>query len=254
MKRQRLLRVGLFIVLLLLFLIGFFYFFRKKPGLEKFPMKEDVFVQGVELIDGDLILSSGLYGASYVGRLENGAIAARHDLPAEYFAEGLTALDGKIYVLTWKAQKAFILSYVDGTFKDTGESRTYRTEGWGLTNDGTNLILSDGSETLRYLAPDSFATVREIRVQENGQAVQKINELEYVDGFVYANVWMEPRIIKIDPSTGEVVKSYDFSEIANDPENATSPDAVLNGIAHIEGKEFYLFGKNFASYYRVTLD
>lgn len=216
------------------------------------PMQEEVFVQGAAFVDGDLILSSGGYGASYIGRLVDGKVDAKWRLPDSYFAEGLTSLNGKTYVLTWREHTAFVFDDADDHFT-VRESLTYPTEGWGLTDDGEHLWLSDGSSNLYMLDPRTFHEESRVIVTESGETVENLNELEYANGFIYANVWRETRILKIDPETSDVVDTFDFEALAQESAKAGDPEAVLNGIAHIEDDDFYLFGKNWKNYYRVTL-
>ncbi|MDD7592993.1 MAG: glutaminyl-peptide cyclotransferase [Peptoniphilaceae bacterium] len=223
------------------------------PKAHAYPMQEDVFVEGAGYVDGDLVLSSGGYGNSYIGRLVDGRVTSKLLLPEPYFAEGFTQLGEKVYWLTWQDHTAFVLTYENGTFTASDTTFTYPTEGWGLTNDGEHLWMSDGSSTLHVIDPKTFEDVRRLSVTMNGAPVDQLNELEYVDGFLYANVWMETVILKIDAQTGEVVKRFDLDALAQESAKRGDSDSVLNGIAHIEGDDFYLFGKNWTNYYRVTL-
>lgn len=226
----------------------------------EYEMKENVFVQGAELVDDKMIVSSGQYKKSYIGILEDGQVKSKVDLDDEYFAEGLTYFNNKIYLLTWRENKVLTYDLNGETIIKRDEVFVNEKEGWGLTNNGEHLIMSDGSDRLYFKDANTFETLSEIQVKYNGEAIDKLNELEYANNHVYANVWMSNQILKINPSTGEVVNVFDFSEYAEKEENILDEDgkvdidAVLNGIAHIEDNKFMIFGKNYKYYYIVELD
>jgi glutaminyl-peptide cyclotransferase len=161
-------------------------------------------------------------------------------LPSQYFGEGLTNWGRTLIQLTWQSHVAFV--YDRATFRLLRISH-YPWEGWGLTQDGEHLILSDGSETIHFLNPETFAEVRSIRVRDHGAPVKELNELEYIHGEIYANVWMTNKIVRISPASGNVVGWIDLTGIL--PEIwIRSPDAVLNGIAYdAVHKRLFVTGK-----------
>ncbi len=201
--------------------------------INRYPHDTVAFTEGL-LIDSDnatLYESTGLNGESSLRRedLATGQVLARIDIPAEYFAEGLTLFHGKLYQLTWQSHTGFI--YDAGCFCQTG-AFAYDGEGWGLAHDDSALIMSDGTEHIRFLDPDSLAVTRIITVTDGGQPVLLLNELEYVRGEIYANVWMTDRIARIDPATGTVRGWIDLTGLLSAAEHGPSPDNVLNGIAY----------------------
>ncbi len=194
------------------------------------PHDQTAFTQGLVYADGHLYESTGLVGHSSL-RMENldtGRILQFHDVPGPYFAEGLTEWGNKLIQLTWQSHKGFV--YDRFTFKLI-RSFPFDGEGWGLTQDGTNLIASDGTATLRFLDPTSFKVVRKLKVKDHGVSVTQLNELEYIHGEIYANVWHTNRIARIDPRNGKVMGWIDLSGLMPGPERQ-NPEAVLNGIAY----------------------
>lgn len=204
------------------------------------PHDRDAFTQGLIWRDGTLYESTGLYGRSSLREVapETGEVRRSVDVSSQYFAEGLTELDGKLYQLTWQHQKGFVYDFE--TFALLGEF-SYTGEGWGLTTDGHSLIMSDGTDTIRYLDPETFAVQRTIRVSRDGVAVRRLNELEYIDGQIYANVWLTDYIARIDPFTGRVTAWIDMTGLL--PPGSGSVD-VLNGIAYdMAGDRILVTGK-----------
>jgi glutamine cyclotransferase len=195
-----------------------------------YPHDPDAFTQGLVFVDGQLYESTGLNGRSTLRMddLETGKVLQHIDVPAEFFAEGLTNWRSNLIQLTWKAHTAFV--YDRFSFR---QLRTfhYDGEGWGLTQDGKDLILSDGSATLRFLNPDTFQVVRTIHVTDHGTPVKELNELEYIHGQIYSNVWYSNKIARISPQTGKVLGWIDLSGLVQSL-NLQNPDAVLNGIAY----------------------
>jgi glutamine cyclotransferase len=183
------------------------------------PHEPDAYTQGLVFHDGKLLESTGEVGHSSLRRveLETGKVLQKVDVPPPYFAEGITLLKGKIYQLTWQHQRGFI--YDAWTFQKIGEF-TYFGEGWGLTNDGKFLILSDGTNKIRFLDPDNFQVKKVITVLDRGKPISQLNELEYVQNEIYANVWHENRIARID------LKGL------LSPNEVSDEEAVLNGIAY----------------------
>lgn len=197
--------------------------------LDTFPHDDEAFTQGLVMHEGILYEGTGLYGRSNLRRvtLATGDVEQQRNLPAVYFGEGITVWEDTILQLTWRGRKGFI--YDRETFEPEGEF-TYESEGWGITHDGSQLIMSDGTNRIRFLDPDTFEVTREILVADDGTAVQKLNELEYINGEIWANVWQTDTIARIDPDTGRVRGWVDLSGLLT-PEQA-SRAGVLNGIAY----------------------
>lgn len=198
--------------------------------LDVHPHDPDAFTQGLIYEDGYLYEGTGLFGASSLRKvdLESGVVLKRRDLPAENFGEGITALRDTIYQITWQDHVGY--AWREAEEFELLESFAYEWEGWGLTHNGTHLIASDGSATLRYLEPRTRQVVGEIQVRDGGVPVPYLNELEFVHGRVYANVLPSNRVAVIVPSTGDVEAWLDLSGLADSV--ASYPNAnILNGIA-----------------------
>jgi len=213
---------------------------------------EPVFTQGLVFADGFLYESTGLFGESALRKvcIETGRELARVDLPPELFAEGLAALGDRLYQLTWRSGQGRI--YDRSSLKLVG-TFTYGTEGWGLTTDGRHLIMSDGSEYLRLLDVPSLREVGRILVRDGDTPVDRLNELEFIEGHVYANVWRSDDIVKIDPASGEVVARYDLS-VPMDLERRNAPDIILNGIAYDpDSGHIFITGKRWSKLLELTL-
>jgi len=182
--------------------------------------------------------------------LATGRVLDSASLPSRYFGEGIALLNGRIYQLTWRARKGFIYSAPD--LEPRGSFR-YPTEGWGLTTDGTHLILSDGTATLHFLDPESFETLRSVEVRNARGPVSMLNELEWVEGVILANVWQQDVIVEVDPATGAVRRELDFGPLVA-REGKQGPDAVLNGIAYDPGtRRLFVTGKLWSRVYEVEL-
>jgi len=199
------------------------------------PHDSNAFTQGLILMDGKLLESTGQEGFSSLRRvdLESGRVLKKVDVPVPYFAEGITALNGKIYQLTWQHNIGFI--YDAQTFERQGQF-TYEGEGWGLATDGQSLILSDGTSRLRFIDPNGFRVTRTITVTDGSQPVRELNELEYVNGEIYANVWHDNRIAMIDPQSGHVKSWIDLTGLMPAGE-LHDGEAVLNGIAYDQASD-----------------
>jgi glutaminyl-peptide cyclotransferase len=193
------------------------------------PHDSNAFTQGLILNDGKFLESTGQEGQSSLRSVEpdTGKILKKVDVPVPYFAEGITLLNGKIYQLTWQHQLGFI--YDAQSFQRVGDFK-YDGEGWGLATDGQSLILSDGSNRLRFIDPNSFQVTKTITVLDGQKPVNELNELEFVNGEIYANVWHDSRIATIDPKSGKVTSWIDLTGIMPESE-LDDPEAVLNGIA-----------------------
>jgi glutaminyl-peptide cyclotransferase len=218
-----------------------------------YPHDANAFTQGLVFVDGHLYESTGQNGRSSVRMvdLSTGQVLQKHDLPAEYFGEGLTDWGSNLIQLTWKAQKGFVYDRFSFSVLRTF---TYEGEGWGLTHDETQLIMSDGSSQLRFLDPKSFRLARRIRVtDENGRAVENLNELEFVHGEIYANIWHSDEIARISPRTGRVLGWIDLSGII-DQRELHDPEAVLNGIAYdATGDRLFVTGKLWPKLFEIRV-
>lgn len=195
-----------------------------------FPHDPDASTQGLVFLKGDFFESTGLYGKSSLRRvgLNSGRVLELHNLDESLFGQGLTIFDDKIYQLTWQNRIGFV--YDRSTFEEL-QQFTYTTEGWGLTHDGQNLIMSDGTSTLLYINPETLEQVRRLRVTVEGEPLIHLNELEYVDGRILANVWQTDMVVRIDPVTGRVDGIYDFTGLLTHAESFDGKLGELNGIA-----------------------
>ena len=205
------------------------------------------FTQGLVFDGGYLYEGTGLWGQSSIRKveLETGTVVNRRDIPNEYFGEGIAIWEDKIYQLTWRSGTGFV--YGKTTF-DSLSSFSYDTEGWGLTNDDERLIMSDGSSKVYFRDPDTFDVTGQIQVADAGEPVNDLNELEYIAGDLFANVWREDRIARISPKTGAVVGWIDLSHICE------SHRGVLNGIAYDRaGGRLFITGKNWDTLYEIEL-
>jgi glutamine cyclotransferase len=219
-----------------------------------YPHDPAAFTQGLIYIDGHLYESTGLKGKSSLRmvNLTTGDVLQKYTVPAEYFAEGLTDWDNTLIQLTWESHKAFVYDRFSFSLQRTF---SYSGEGWGLTHDGTELILSDGTSYLRFLDPKSFRETRRIHVtDENGRAVDKLNELEYIHGEIYANIWESDRIVRISPVTGKILGWLDLSGIL-DKRELHDPDAVLNGIAYDAAEDrLFVTGKLWPKLFEIRIN
>jgi glutaminyl-peptide cyclotransferase len=197
--------------------------------VRSYPHDPTAFTQGLVFHEGALYESTGRYGQSTLRRveLETGRVLEKVDLEEQYFAEGVALLNGKLYQLTWREGVGFVYGLDmarQGTFPFTGE-------GWGLTTDGASLIVSDGSNVLRFLDPATYQQQRTISVTDGDEYVHQLNELEWVRGEIWANVWHDNRIARIDPQSGKVKAWVDLGQIIPTP-RPSDGEAVPNGIAY----------------------
>lgn len=217
-----------------------------------FPHDPNAYTQGLVYKDGFLYEGTGLNGRSSLRKvkLETGEVLKQVDLAPEYFGEGIALLGGKIYQLTWKAKTGFIYDARD--FHKIGQF-SYPGEGWGLTTDGRDLFMSDGTPEIRVLDPATFKEKRRIKVYDGTKPIQELNELEFVHGEIFANIWQTDRIARISPRTGKVLGWIDLSGILS-PVYRRSSDAVLNGIAwDPQGKRLFVTGKLWPSIFEIQL-
>ncbi len=212
-----------------------------------YPHATDAFTQGLVFDGRELYESTGLYGESTLRRvdLETGEVLQLRQLPARYFGEGCTVWGQQIIQLTWKAGVAFV--YDKDSFAIESQF-TYDGEGWGITHDGERLIMSDGTSYLRFLHPDTFQEAGRVQVVDKGTPVERLNELEWIRGQVWANVWQTPQIARIDAETGEVLGWIDLSALVE-----KEPAGVLNGIAR-RGRGIFVTGKRWQHLYRIRVE
>lgn len=210
------------------------------------------FTQGLIFRDGVLFESTGQYGESSLRKVElkTGRVLKKTDIAPQYFGEGITLFRGKIYQLTWTTHKGFI--YDPETFELQGEF-SFDGEGWGLTHDEQHLILSDGTNQIRFIDPSTFEVRRTISVVDKGRPLRELNELEYVKGELYANIWHTDRIVRIDPRTGGVLGWIDLTGLLPASERRDE-EAVLNGIAYDEsGDKLFVTGKLWPKLFEIRL-
>ena len=217
-----------------------------------FPHDRNAFTQGLVYESGVLYESTGLYGRSSLRRveLETGKILQIRELPTQYFGEGITIYGDRLIQLTWQSNVGFV--YHKDSF-DILREFDYPTEGWGITYDGKSLIMSDGTSTLYFLNPETFEETGRVEVSERGSPVTKLNELEYVRGEIYANVWETDHIARIAPRTGQVVGWIELEGILS-TEELSQPVDVLNGIAYDgENDRLFVTGKLWPKLFEIEL-
>jgi glutamine cyclotransferase len=220
--------------------------------IRELPHDPRAFTQGLLLSGGDWIESTGGYGTTSLRRVEKatGKVLVKRDLTERFFGEGVAEWNGKLYQLTWESQQGFI--YDAETLERLGRF-DYRGEGWGLTSDGDFLIMSNGSDRLRYLDPITFRVVREVTVRLGGKPVDLLNELEFIEGEIFANVWHSETILRINPVDGSVTGVIDLTGI-DAKEKRRDPEHVLNGIAYDPvTRELFVTGKCWPKIYQIRL-
>jgi glutaminyl-peptide cyclotransferase len=218
--------------------------------IRSLPHDPGAFTQGLLISGGAFYESTGMQGQSSLRHvdIETGKVLRRVDLEDRYFGEGLALVEDRLIQLTWTTGKAFVYSPFD--FRKTGELE-YQGEGWGLCFDGEHLVMSNGSDRLAFRHPQTFALVRERAVTHTGRALKHLNELECVDGKVYANVWMTERIVAIDPRSGQVTADIDASGLLTPAEDKGTD--VMNGIAFDRRNgHFFITGKYWPKVFEVT--
>ncbi len=217
-----------------------------------YPHDRAAFTQGLVYLKGVLFETTGLNGASSLRKVElqTGRVLQQANLPLQFFGEGMTILGDKIFQLTWQNQKGFV--YDLSTFAVEREF-AYPGEGWGLTNDGHALILSDGTNQLRFLDPVTFKVLRTVGVTDHGQPLKNLNELEYIKGEIYANIWQTNTIVRIDPATGNLLGTIDCSGLLTPDDYRLRVD-VLNGIAYdATGDRLFITGKLWPKLFEIQL-
>lgn len=219
--------------------------------VKTYPHDREAFTQGLEYRDGFLYEGTGLHGRSTLRKvkLETGVVLQKLSLPSQYFGEGISVVGDRIVQLTWQSEVGFVWGLHDFKLQN---KFTYRGEGWGLTTDGKNLYFSDGTDEIRVLDGKTLAETRRIRVRENGRPLKDLNELEWVEGEILANVWQTDRIVKINPLDGRVTGSIDLSGIL--PWHERAGTDVLNGIAYdAAGKRLFVTGKLWPKLFEIKL-
>jgi len=222
-----------------------------------YPHDTSSFTEGLFYSDGVLYESSGSgNGPYYISTLRQedlttGAILQEYTLPSQYFGEGIAVVNNTLIQLTWETNIGFVY---DKTTFELLRNFTYPTQGWGLTFDGTNLIMSDGSDHLYFLNPTTFQQTREIQVHEGNVTITEINSLCYINGSIYANVWLTNTILIINPETGQVTGSIDLTGLPASAAVNSNLNAVLNGIAYDpQGNRLFVTGKDWADLYQIKL-
>lgn len=220
--------------------------------VNRFPHDQQAFTQGLEWDQGAVYEGTGKLGHSSLRRvdLKTGAVQQRIDYPDNIFGEGITVFQDKIYQLTWKNRILFVYNKDDLSLVETF---SYPREGWGLTHDRRDLIASDGTSTIYFLAPETLVERRRITAQDNGRQIQDLNELEYIDGRIFANIFRSDRIAMINPENGAVEGWIDLSGLREEL-SLDNPEAVLNGIMFDkEGDRLFITGKFWPTLFEIRL-
>jgi glutamine cyclotransferase len=240
------------LAVLCLFLCATFCYGSDYKILETQNHGRHIFTQGLEMSENELFISSGLYKKSFLEvQNSNGKTIRKKALPPFIFAEGVTIFKGDLFLLTWRA--GYVLTIDPLTFQQKNSFK-YTGEGWGLTHDKKHLIRSDGTHRIYFHSPKDFSLKRHIDVTYQGQKLDKLNELEFVDGDIWANVWQSDKILKIDAKTGQVLQAFDMTELIG-LSGASGADSVLNGIAYDrQAKAFWVTGKNWPYRFLVEFD
>lgn len=211
----------------------------------------EAFTQGLVIRNGIWWESSGLYGRSFIQRRQQGQTPLRVDLPDRLFAEGITVLGDSLYALTWRAGQLLVF---DADTLEQTNTLPYQGEGWGLTTNGTQLIMSNGSAQILFRSPSDFSIERQVTVRWRGHPVNGLNELEYYKGLILANRWTKDYVLVISAHSGEVVQVLDFRQLYPRDQRRPSDD-VLNGIAYdADDNSWWLTGKFWPRIYQLKLD
>ncbi|RZJ02423.1 MAG: glutaminyl-peptide cyclotransferase [Brevundimonas sp.] len=220
--------------------------------VRQYPHDPGAFTQGLEFRNGELLESTGRSPSTVRRvRLEDGAVIRKRELDPVLFGEGLTVFGDRVLTLTWKGGEGFIWN--PATLEPQGRF-AYAGEGWGLTHDATRLILSDGTAALRFFDPQTLTETGRVPVTVQGRPIDELNELEWIEGEVFANVWQTDYIVRIDPATGVVKGVIDLTGLMPDRSGLDPTDAVLNGIAwDPEGRRLFVTGKNWPTLFELRL-
>ena len=217
--------------------------------IHTYPHDPSAFTEGLFYLNGFLYESTGLEQHSTIRkvRLDTGEVVKKIDIPPQYFGEGIVNWDGHLISLTWKSHVGFVFDLA--TFK-----LQYEGEGWALTQDGKQLIMSDGTPELRFINPNTLKETNRIQVTLDGKPVRNVNELEWVKGEIYANVWQTNWILRINPKDGQVVGLVNLAGLLSSGTQVKSPDGVLNGIAYdAKGDRLFVTGKNWPKLFEIRL-
>jgi glutamine cyclotransferase len=220
--------------------------------VNSFPHDTKAFTEGLLIHKGQLYESTG-DKESWIGvvDIKTGTATRKVQLDPKYFGEGMAILNNKVYYLTYRHNTGFVYDFA--TFKEVRQF-SYKGEGWGMTTDNKNLIMSDGTQTINFLDTTSLESVKTLNVTSDGQPLKGINELEYIDGFIYANVWQTSTVVKIDMNTGAVVGTLDLSELTQLARQIKPEVDVLNGLAwHPQTKQLIVTGKLWPVFYVLKL-
>jgi len=222
--------------------------------VQAYPHDRRAWTQGLIVVDGTLYEGTGREnGLATLSRLEleTGAVLQRCELPNDLYGEGVTVFGDAIYQLTWQSHVGLVYDKASFAFR---RAWSYPTEGWGLTHDGTRLIMSDGTSALHFLDPETLAETGRIDAYDQNGPVIKLNELEYINGEIYANIWLTDQIARIDPQTGQVLGWIDLSGLLG-PEDRQQPVAELNGIAYdAERDRLFVTGKLWPKLFEIKLN
>lgn len=220
-----------------------------------YPHDPKAYTQGLIYQNGYMYEGTGQYGESSIRKIDmkNGNILSVLSIDSQLFGEGITIYQDKIYQITWRSRKGFIYDLKTFTLESTFQ---YNSEGWGITTAGDHLIMSDGSNKLYHIAPSTFNIIKEVEVYDHNGEVTQLNELEYIDGLVWANVWLTDRIVVIDPETGVVKGELNMPNLLSVADKAQTDDKddVLNGIAwNPEKQTFYVTGKRWPKMFEIKV-
>lgn len=216
-----------------------------------YPHDRDAFTQGLQVVDGAFYEGTGLNGRSSIRKvkIETGEVLQKRDVPEQYFGEGITVRGSELFQLTWQSGVALV--YDRQTFAPKRQHK-YTGEGWGLTQDRSSLIMSDGSEFIRFIDPANFREKSRVRVTAAGASLKNLNELEYVKGEIFANVWQTDYVARIDPASGKVSGYIDFRGLLTAREREATD--VLNGIAYDEATDrLFITGKLWPRVFEVRV-
>lgn len=220
--------------------------------VKTYPHDATAFTEGLFYLDGALYESTGLEGQSDIRKvaLKTGKVLQRRVVASPYFGEGIVNWKDRLVSLTWRHRRGFVWNLSD--FKPLSDFR-YAGEGWGITQDGRSLIMSDGTAQIRFLDPDALTEQRRITVTWNGRAVDRLNELEYVRGEIWANIWYDTKIARIDPATGAVIDWIDIAPLRK-AAGVRDSEAVANGIAYDAAKDrVFVTGKNWPKLFEIRV-
>ena len=227
--------------------------------VNEFPHDTGSYTEGLSFYNGQLFEGTGASptvsnSGTWIGQVDinTGKMQKKVDLGNAWFGEGITFLNDKVYQLTYQAKKGFV--YDAKSFKKIKEFSYNSAEGWGLTNDGKHLIMSDGTSSISFLDPESLQVVNVIGVSDNNGPVGNINELEFINGSLYANQWLTPYILKIDPASGKVIGRIDFSKMVDQIKNQYPGSEEFNGIAYDSTtQKVYVTGKKWPRLYEIKI-